>query len=320
MNSPTEDWRTKLAAWLGSNLKQASPDLQELRQAFVQRFPREQLPNLTLDEYALGKPDSFCYWLEFKTGSLGSVAGGSSSKWGIWWSKDDRQWKWNKAFQCSNPEEAFTSIRSGLVSLVEAAASSKFDQIEQIGSNQIGVNKNGLRAKPLYLYFPDKFLPISSPYHLTHFLIFFSQQPTEGLHTKNRQLLNFLKSQPEFVGMDTLQMMAFLYSAIPPGANPLLVKDSELVQPKEIVQLATLTEETRNLILYGPPGTGKTYTVQKFASFFLGEQLSIPLAPEQQRQEILQPLKWHDTIALAMYLKRPQKCFKVPELVDDSLI
>ena len=114
--------------------------------------------------------------------------------------------------------------------------------------------------------------------------------------------------------------MAFLYSAIPPvdrTAKPLPgVENSERV----LVQLATLTEESRNLILYGPPGTGKTYTVQKFASFFLSEQLSIPLAPEQQRREILQPLKWHDVIALAIYLKPSQKCFKVPELVNDSLI
>lgn len=325
MNSLTKDWRVELASWLGSNPKEMPPNLQQLRQAFVQRFPVEKLPNLTLEEYAVGKPDSFCYWLEFKTHRLGSVAGGSSSKWGIWWSKGDQQWKWNKAFQCSDPTEALTRLRAGLVSLVEAADSNQFDQLEQIGSSKLGPNRNGLRAKPLYLYFPDKFLPISNPYHLAHFLNSFGQQPAGGLHTKNRQLLEFLKSQPEFAGMDTLQMMAFLYSAIPPGdraAKPLPeAEDSDRIQlPEEIVQLATLAEETRNLILYGPPGTGKTYAVNKFASFFLGEQLSTPLAPEQQRREILQPLRWHDAIALAMYLKRPQKYFKVPELVNDQLI
>lgn len=325
MNSPVKDWRTELTSWLGNNPKQSPPDLQQLREAFVQRFPREQLSNLTLEEYAIGKPDSFCYWVEFKTHRLGSVAGGSSSKWGIWWSKDDQKWKWNKAFQCSEPNDAFFRIRSGLVSLINAAASDQFDQLEQIGSSQLGANRNGLRAKPLYLYFPSKFLPISNPYHLTHFLNFFGQQPAGGLHPKNRQLLIFLKSQPEFEGMDTLQMMAFLYSAIPPGNRasklPPEPENTERVQlSKEIVQLATLTEETRNLILYGAPGTGKTYAVNKFASFFLGEQLTTPLAPEQQRREILQPLTWHDAIALAMYLERPKKYFKVPELVNNLLI
>lgn len=325
MNSLVKDWRTELNSWLSNNPKQSPPNLQKLREAFVQRFPREQLSNLTLEEYALGKSDSFCYWVEFKTHHLGSVAGGSSSKWGIWWSKEDQEWKWNKAFQCSDPNDAFARIRSGLVSLTNAAASDHFDQLEQIGSSQLGPNRNGLRAKPLYLYFPDKFLPISNPYHLTHFLNFFGQQPAGGLHTKNRQLLNFLRSQPEFDGIDTLQMMAFLYSAIPPGDRaskpPSEPANTERVPlPEEIVQLATLAEETRNLILYGPPGTGKTYAVNKFASFFLGEQLTTPLAPEQQRREILQPLTWHDAIALAMYLERPKKYFKVPELVNNSLI
>jgi 5-methylcytosine-specific restriction protein B len=163
MSSPTKDWRVELTSWLTSNPKQTPSGLQQLRQAFVQRFPREQLPSLALEEYVLGKPDSFCWWLEFKTHPLGSVAGGSSSKWGIWWSKGDQQWKWNKAFRCSDPEEAFTRIRSGLVSLLETAALDQFDQLEQIGSSQLGPNRNGLRAKPLYLYFPDKFLPISNP-------------------------------------------------------------------------------------------------------------------------------------------------------------
>ncbi len=325
----SQAWRTELAAWLGSNPPQAPLQLQQLRQAFVQRFPIAELPNLTLDDYALGKPDSFCYWLEFKTKALGSVAGGSSSKWGIWWSKGDQQWKWNKSFQCDEPDEALAQLKSGLVSLVEAAASDKFDQLDQIGS-ELGANRNGLRAKPLYLYFPDKFLPISNPYHLAHFLNFFNQKPAGGLHSKNHQLLAWLKSQPEFAAMDTLQIMFFLYSAIPPGyrgrraKQPISKPDSDIELSEEIsaeiVRLATLTEETHNLILYGPPGTGKTYAVNKFAKLFLGEQLNIPLSSEQQHRKILQPLKWHEAIALAMYLKLPQKYLKVSELVENSLI
>ncbi len=328
MSNPTKDWRAELTTWLSSHPKQMPPELQQLRDAFVQRFPRENLPNLTLEEYAVGKvgkKDNFCYWIEFKTSRLGSVAGGSSGKWGIWCSKGDQQWKWNKAFQCSDPYDAFARLRSGLVALTEAAASGQFDQLDQIGSSQLGPNRNALRAKPLYLYFPDKFLPISNPYHLAHFLKFFGQEPSGGLHTKNRQLLNVLKNQPEFAEMDTLQMMAFLYAAIPPGDRVVkLPSEAEGSEQdpfsKEVVQLATLAEKTKNLILYGPPGTGKTYTVNKFANFFLGEQLNTPLTPGQQKREILQPLKLHDVVALAMYLQRPQKYFKVANLVDDSLI
>lgn len=325
MSSSIKDWRTELKTWINSNNNKMSSELQQLYQEFVKRFPRRNLPNLTLEEYTIGKPDSFCYWLEFKTRNLGSVSGGSASKWGIWWSKSDQNWKWNKALQSSDPNQAFQILKSGLVSLIEAAALEKFDQLDQIGSTQLGPNRNALRAKPLYLYFPDKFLPISNPYHLNHFLNFFGQQPVGGLHTKNRQLLNFLRNQSEFADTDTLQMMVFLYTIAPPGERTvkLPVEDDDLAPvelPEEIVQLATLAEETRNLILYGPPGTGKTYSVNKFATFFLGEQLSTPVSVKQQQREILQTLKWHDAIGLAMYLQNSRKSFKVPELVENPLI
>jgi hypothetical protein len=287
MNNQVKDWRSKLAQWLEQNSKTIPKQTEELRQSFIERFPREKLSELTLEQYAIGKPDSFCYWIEFKTRVLGSVSGGSSAKWGIHWSKNEQQWKWNKAFQTDDPNEAFKKLRLGLVNLVKAAASNKFDQLDEIGSSQLGANRNGLRAKPLYLYFPDKFLPISNPYHLAHFLNSLGQPPKVGLHAKNRQLLEFLSSQPECVGMDTYQMMAFLYETLPPGDRLKEPASTEngLGQPdwpEEVVQLATLAETTRNLILYGPPGTGKTYTVKRFADFYLREQLSEPISSGQQ--------------------------------------
>lgn len=321
-----KDWRIELANWFASGQSKTMPsNLAELRHEFERRFPREQLSNLTLETYAIGKPNSFCYWIEFKTRVLGSVSGGSSHKWGIYWSKGDQIWRWNKALNSDTAEEAFQKLKMGLLNLIEAANNDQFEQLDLIGSKQLGPNRNGLRSKPLYLYFPHKFLPISNPYHLTHFLNFFGQRPNGGLHTKNRQLLTFLREQPEFEGIDTHTMMAFLYAAIPPGdrkSKPAKPDDDQWVDlPEEIVQLATLAETTRNLILYGPPGTGKTYTVNRFASFYLSEQLSAPISPEQHRRDLIQPLTWHEVIALAMYLKRShQSHFKVPEISNDPLV
>jgi 5-methylcytosine-specific restriction protein B len=293
----------------------------------VQRFPPERLATLTLDDYAIGRPDSFCYWIEFKTRDLGSVSGGSSHKWGVFWSKSDQTWKWNKALNSATAEEALEKLKTGLVNLVSAAAQDRFDQLDAIGSSQLGPNRNALRAKPLSLYFPDKFLPIANPYHLKHFLTVLGQQPQGGLHHKNRQLLTFLRAQPELAGMDTHEMMAFLYSALPPGsptapsAKAADLPDSPVELPQEIVQLATLAETTRNLILYGPPGTGKTYAVNRFAQFYLSEQLSVPVPPEQRRRDLIRSLTWHDVIALSMYLKRPhQRRFKVAEIAEDPLV
>ena len=212
------------------------------------------------------------------------------------------------------------------MALVEAVAQEQFDQLDVIGSSQLGINRNGLRAKPLFLYFPEAFLPISNPYHLTHFLNAFGLEPRGGLHSKNRQLLDFLRSQLEFEGIDTVQMMIFLYEAIPPGepkSNRKAKQDDEtVVVSEESVQLATLAASHRNLILYGPPGTGKTYTANRFAQFYLSEQLRLPISPEQRQRNMLHPLPpWHEIIALTLFLEKDSRThLTVPQIADVPLM
>jgi AAA domain (dynein-related subfamily)/ATPase family associated with various cellular activities (AAA) len=101
----------------------------------------------------------------------------------------------------------------------------------------LGPNRNSLRAKPLYLYFPEDFLPIANPEHLAHFLTSFGQKPTIGLHARNRQLLAFLQSQPEFAGWDPLQMGDFLYSTMQPAATGRRVTNKQIAPGQAPVRI-----------------------------------------------------------------------------------
>ena len=210
----TLNWRSALNEWLQSNSREIPAELEKLRQAFVNRFPRERLRQLALEEYALGHEgshDSFCYWLEWQTKKLGSVSGGSVVKWGVWWSKHSDTWQYNEGmFQ--SPQDALHQLTDGLSTLLDAAANDEYDRLDDIGDQLLGPNRNSLRAKPLSLYFPDKFLPISQPAHLANLLRFFDQTPDKGLHARNRQLLQQLRSLPEFEGFQTQQIMRFLYT------------------------------------------------------------------------------------------------------------
>jgi len=89
MESQAKNWQGALRIWLEQHPKIMSDDWQQLREKFVQKFPIENLSVMTLDQYAIGKPDSFCYWLEFRTRVLGSISGGSAAKFGVWWSKSE---------------------------------------------------------------------------------------------------------------------------------------------------------------------------------------------------------------------------------------
>jgi 5-methylcytosine-specific restriction enzyme B len=211
-----KDWRAKLDVWLKRNPKTMSAELRELREKFVRRFPKERLKDLTLEEYALGTgtKDNFSRWLEFETKRLGHM-GGFASKHGVSRDKKSGEWRWSKN-KYGSAEEAFQHIKAGLVSLVRAVEEGRFDELDEIGSEQLGPSLRGLRSKPLYLYFPDQFLPIYQPEHIAHFLKLFDVEPQGDVLARNRQLLALLRAQPEFAAFDTLMMMGFLYDSFPP--------------------------------------------------------------------------------------------------------
>lgn len=272
-----QDWRAKLTVWLKQNSKVISAELREVREEFVRRFPKERLGELTLERYALGHKDSrdsFSYWLEFKTKRLGHM-GGDAKKFGVWMGKDG--WRWNKIY--TSAEDALTRIKSGLSALVTAVEQGRFEQLDQIGEEQIGQSRYGLRVKPLSIYFPAEFLPVWQPEHIAHFLKVFGAEPQGEVLARNRQLRALLRAQPEFADFDTMQMTKFLYDSFPPRPAGEGSVD-EPVQPpiaplvplsRELQQLMDITAEprTRNILLYGPPGTGKTWLVNHFASYFL---------------------------------------------------
>ncbi|HEX6186331.1 MAG TPA: AAA family ATPase [Pyrinomonadaceae bacterium] len=271
----TPTWREKLSEWLQTNPRTMPEDLRQLREEFVRRFPKERLGELTLEQYAVGtgSNDSFSYWLEFKTRRLGSISGGSAAKHAVWWDKKDGGWRWNKIYDSA--EDALARIKGGLVALVEAVEGGRFDDLDRIGEGQLGQWRYGLRTKPLYLYFPDQFLPMSQPEHVRHFLKAVGAEPRGEILSLNRQLLQLLRGHDEFDGFDTRQMMMFLYDSFPPPGTDAVVSSPRTAPAlseataRELKELMDITARTRNVLLYGPPGTGKTWLVNHFTSYFL---------------------------------------------------
>lgn len=273
----SKDWRAELAAWLLQHSKTIPPNLRELREEFVHRFPKERLGDLTLEEYALGHEgtrDSFCYWLERKTRYLGSILGGNVTKFGVWYNKDSG-WRWVSRYESA--EDALAQIKTGLSAMMQAVEDDHYDMLDKIGGKYLGYSYS-LRCKPLNLYFPDEFLPIYTLKGLAHFAKLFDLKLEGEIVERNRQLLHRLKQYPEFAGFDTHQLMGFLYQCFPPPEET----QGEAVAPRppalatqlpdlapELQRLMDMTTRTRNVLLYGPPGTGKTWLVNHFTNYFL---------------------------------------------------
>lgn len=116
-------------------------ELTKLYEEFQQNFPLEKLKTMTLEEYNNTNKDSFCYWVETKTGKLGSIRGATSYKFGIYkyiqeprkdgGYKFDNEYGWLSKYG-NTANDAYTKIHSNIIKIAEFAQKTDFDSIEDI--------------------------------------------------------------------------------------------------------------------------------------------------------------------------------------------
>lgn len=133
-----------------------STEAKKLYNEFQSKFPLEKIKNLKLEEYTnLNREDSFCYWLETKTESLGSIWGGSAYKFGIFKisgeikpsnkALNDGVYAWYKKYGDTR-DEAYQTILSNIIKVAEAAQQKNFSLIDTI---DLGIS---YKWKIAYLY------------------------------------------------------------------------------------------------------------------------------------------------------------------------
>jgi hypothetical protein len=141
-------------------------DRRKLNQDFLQAFPLEHLPEMTLEQYTdLKRDNSFCYWVESRTDTLGSIWGGSSFKFGIYEyqnvpSEDnntvthDDKYAWYRKYQKPSAAEAFEVVHDTIIKIANLARSGQFEEIDKI-QNVFG---DVYKWKIAFLYSNEKLL------------------------------------------------------------------------------------------------------------------------------------------------------------------
>jgi 5-methylcytosine-specific restriction protein B len=146
---------------------------------FLNRWPASKLPDMSLEQYtAVGSQETFTYWLESKTESLGSVWGGSAFKFGVFRRKDQKQkasavgrsysrdYGWYSKYG-GRPEVAFDTVRELICTIARAAREGGLDVIEEI---DLGT---AIKWKIAFLY-QDRadplILPVFKKSHIRAFL------------------------------------------------------------------------------------------------------------------------------------------------------
>lgn len=115
---------------------------QQLWDSFLARWPRERLSNMTLSEYvSINDQDTFTYWLETKTRSLGSIQGNTSAKFGIYKRGSDGKeqsgighgeiYSWRTRYG-SDEKSVFAYVKNALVTIATAAYDGNLQTIEML--------------------------------------------------------------------------------------------------------------------------------------------------------------------------------------------
>jgi 5-methylcytosine-specific restriction enzyme B len=206
--------------WLdGGAVQERRHEAEQERAMLLEHFPRESWESMTLEQYARGHEgyeDSLCYLLERKSPMMGSIRGGSSRKFLIYWSSKLDGWWWEKN-KYASAEEAWSKIRAGYRKALELAESDQWSQMDDVEATR---GAPATRMKVAYLYFPDKLLPVFSTDHLRHFLRTAGREDViesgSGPAVLNRTLLAELRSVTELATRPTHDLMVFLYRLADP--------------------------------------------------------------------------------------------------------
>jgi len=221
------------------NFNENKPEILDFRQQgqsllndFFQRFPKEKLGELNLENYPLGSGanDTFCWWLEYGLPMFG-IYSGFAQKFLIVYKKE---------------ENAF--VRTGFTKKAETDEDGMALLAEQIYNvaNDLELNEakkylgNGFILKILNTYHPEKYFPVNAEKSLNNILKLLGLNPA-GLDIieKSRALQNeFVRLKKENNSTaSNVEFMRFLFSNFDLKGD-IVLQSNELVSggEKKIIQ------------------------------------------------------------------------------------
>jgi len=131
-----------------------------LRNEFVNKFNIDNIINMELDDFVTGRSsidergkESFCYLIESKMRQLGDMRGARADKFGIYYSKKDKKYKYAKKYG-KTLEDAFGRIKEEICKLIIAGSKEDYDSMNNSMLPPL------FKGKILSTYFPEKYLCI----------------------------------------------------------------------------------------------------------------------------------------------------------------
>ena len=210
-------------------LEKEYQSLYKLRKDFVHRFTPEKIASMSIDEYVVGKQSkkSFCYILEHTLKGLGNFSGQYSTKFGVWYSSEQQEYKFEPRLG-EDYKQAFKEVCTQILNLLEAGKIHDNDAIIKNRLNSL------LKGKILSVYYPDNYLNIFSREHLDYYLKALDLDTAElmrqDVQYKKEALLDFISKDKDMTNWSVNMFATFLWSHYPKAP----IKPTEIsVEPDE---------------------------------------------------------------------------------------
>ena len=181
-------------------------EIQDLREQFLANFPKENLKNLSLENYCIGtgERDNFCWWIERGLKTLGYYFPGSSLSYRLYWSKSkDEYVKSGFAKEIADDNEAMIAVAKVLHDVINTK-----NYIE--GKKYFG---ESFILKVLNTYYPEEYAPINAVNYIKNALALFGINVNElDFVQLNQRLLALHQQKNQEYGADVKphEFMRFL--------------------------------------------------------------------------------------------------------------
>jgi uncharacterized protein DUF3883 len=196
-----------------------------VRGEFLKAFPLKELPRLSLEQYVIGtRKPTFCAFVEPKTRLWANIVSATALKFGVYYghTKTDPVVKYRFAQKYGESvKEAFGTVKSALLDLVDAGQSLSFENIDESPLSPL------FRAKILSLYFPDKYLNVCSPDHIRELSENLGLPADTFVSEQQHQLREVARSHPVMKNWSNPKVMTFLYNTFIRSDEPAHLKNAK---------------------------------------------------------------------------------------------
>lgn len=207
----------------------------KLRDQFVSDFPTDNIINIEIDNYTVGKrladtdePNrkTFCYRLEYALLGFGNIGGLNSIKFRIYYSPRDKKYVFDED-KFSSAEEAYKEILTQINMLLEGGKQFTEDNdwktLSDVYERVDGI-KSLVKSKILTVYYPEKIVLINSENGVNEILKSIFHIPEEELKAefmlKKARLWKLKEDHPIMKNWSNFDYSYFVWYAWKNSLNP----------------------------------------------------------------------------------------------------